>query len=303
MINNKEVAPSKEMLSREVAHKLEMAMIMPDQSKEYLRQLWNNEKDFLKIIVPCLELVDIEYPTDIFFFEVIPVLPPIVRPVNFLNSQIVEHPQTHVYKSIIQDCLVLRNIIQTIQDGGTDHLPQEGRLVFEQIKGTTAVEKLHNAWQALQSNVNHLMDRDMNKTPESINGQGLKQILEKKEGIIRMHMMGKRVNFAARSVITPDPDLNIDEIGIPEAFACKLTYPTAVTPWNVIELRRFVLNGPNVHPGAVMVENEDGSIQAINSNDSTQRELFSIVRCITICYVNSYYIPIISYYKSFNFSK
>lgn len=272
MINNKKSAPSKEMLSREVVHKLEKVIIMPDQSKEYLRQLWNNEKDFLRIIVPCLEFVDIEYPTDIFFFEVIPVLPPIVRPVNFLNGQIVEHPQTHIYKSIIQDCLVLRNIVQTIQDGGTDHLPQEGRLVFEQIKGVTAVEKLHNAWQTLQNNVNHLMDRDMNKTPASINGQGLKQILEKKEGIIRMHMMGKRVNFAARSVITPDPDLNIDEIGIPEAFACKLTYPTAVTPWNVVELRRLVLNGPNVHPGAIMVENEDGSIQAINSNDRTQRE-------------------------------
>lgn len=270
MINNKEV--SKEMLSREVAHKLETVMIMPDQSKEYLRNLWNNEKDFLKIIVPCLELVDIEYPTDVFFYEVIPVLPPIVRPVNFLNGQMVEHPQTHIYKSIIQDCLVLRNIIQTIQDGGTDHLPQEGRLVFEQIKGATAVEKLHNAWQALQSNVNHLVDRDMNKTSESMNGQGLKQILEKKEGIIRMHMMGKRVNFAARSVITPDPDLNIDEIGIPEAFARKLTYPTAVTPWNVVEIRRLVLNGPDVHPGAVMVENEDGSVQAISSEDSTQRE-------------------------------
>ncbi|XP_071637710.1 DNA-directed RNA polymerase I subunit RPA1 isoform X2 [Temnothorax longispinosus] len=272
MINNKEVASSKEVLSRKVAHKLETVMVMPDQSKEYLRQLWNNERDFLKIIVPCLKLVDIEYPTDVFFFEVIPVLPPIVRPVNFLNGQMVEHPQTHIYKGIIQDCLVLRNIIQTIQDGGTDHLPQEGRLVFEQIKGVTAVEKLHNAWQALQSNVNHLIDRDMNKTPESINGQGLKQILEKKEGIIRMHMMGKRVNFAARSVITPDPDLNIDEVGIPEAFARKLTYPVAITPWNVVELRRLVLNGPDVHPGAVMVENEDGSIQAINSNDSTQRE-------------------------------
>lgn len=272
MISNKEATPSKKILSHEVAHKLETVMIMPDKSKEYLRRLWNNEKDFLKIIVPCLEFIDIEYPTDVFFFEVIPVLPPIVRPVNFLNGQMIEHPQTHIYKSIIQDCLVLRNIIQTIQDGGTDHLPQEGRIVFEQIKGITAVEKLHNAWQVLQSNVNHLMDRDMNKTSESLNGQGLKQVLEKKEGIIRMHMMGKRVNFAARSVITPDPDLNIDEIGIPEAFARKLTYPTAVTPWNVVELRRLVLNGPDVHPGAVMVENEDGTIQAINSNDSTQRE-------------------------------
>lgn len=270
MISNK--GAPKEILSHEVIHKLDTVMIMPDQSKEYMRRLWNNERNFLQIIIPCLELVDIEYPTDIFFFEVVPVLPPIVRPVNFINGQMIEHPQTHIYKSIIQDCLVLRNIIQTIQDGGTDHLPQEGRLVFEQIKGHTAVEKLHNAWQTLQSNVDHLMDRDINRTPESINGLGLKQILEKKEGIIRMHMMGKRVNFAARSVITPGPDLNIDEIGIPEAFARKLTYPTAVTPWNVVELRRLVLNGPDVHPGAVIIENEDGSIQAISSNDSMQRE-------------------------------
>ncbi|XP_029165392.1 DNA-directed RNA polymerase I subunit RPA1 [Nylanderia fulva] len=270
MINNK--GASKEMVSREVIHKLDTVMIMPDRSKEYMRQLWNNEKDFLRLIIPCLESVDIEYPTDVFFFEVIPVLPPIVRPVNFVNGQMIEHPQTYIYKSIIQDCLVLRNIIQTIQDGGTDQLPQEGRLVFEQIRGQTAVEKLHNAWQSLQSNVDHLMDRDINRTPESINGLGLKQILEKKEGIIRMHMMGKRVNFAARSVITPDPDLSIDEIGIPEAFARKLTYPTTVTPWNVVELRRLVLNGPNVHPGAVLIENEDGSVQAIKSNDAMQRE-------------------------------
>lgn len=75
------------------------------------------------------------------------------------------------------------------------------------------------------------------------------QIIEKKEGIIRMHMMGKRVNYAARSVITPDPCLNIDEIGLPEEFAKCLTYPVPVTGWNVAELQNMVLNGPNKHPG------------------------------------------------------
>lgn len=59
------------------------------------------------------------------------------------------------------------------------------------------------------------------------------QIIEKKEGLFRMHMMGKRVNYAARSVITPDPNLDIEEVGIPEVFAKKLTYPTPVTSWNV----------------------------------------------------------------------
>ncbi|KAI4482207.1 hypothetical protein M0804_008758 [Polistes exclamans] len=263
---------STNMMSSTVVHKLETVIIMPDQSKEYLRKLWQNEEDFIKIIIPCLNNVKAEYATDVFFFDVIPVLPPIVRPINFLHGQMIEHPQSQVYKSIIQDCLILRNIIQYIQNGNTNQLPEEGKMVFDQIKGSTAVEKLHYAWQMLQTNVDHLMDRELNRTPDSANCLGLKQVIEKKEGIIRMHMMGKRVNYAARTVITPDPNLDIDEIGVPEIFALKLTYPIPVTPWNVLELRKLVLNGPNVHPGAVIIENEDGSVQRLSPIDATKRE-------------------------------
>ena len=62
-------------------------------------------------------------------------------------------------------------------------------------------------------------------------------------------MMGKRVNFAARSVISPDPYINTNEIGIPEVFAKKLYYPQPVTHWNFTQLKQAVINGPNVHPG------------------------------------------------------
>jgi DNA-directed RNA polymerase I subunit RPA1 len=48
-----------------------------------------------------------------------------------------------------------------------------------------------------------------------------------------MNMMGKRVNFAARSVITPDPNLDVEEVGVPDCFAKKLTFPTPVTAFNV----------------------------------------------------------------------
>lgn len=61
--------------------------------------------------------------------------------------------------------------------------------------------------------------------------------------------MGKRVNFAARSVISPDPCISTCEIGIPEVFAKKLTFPQPVTPWNVHELRQAVINGPECYPG------------------------------------------------------
>ena len=64
-----------------------------------------------------------------------------------------------------------------------------------------------------------------------------------------MHMMGKRVNYAARSVISPDPCINTNQIGVPAVFAQKLTYPQPVTPWNVHELRQCVINGPNTYPG------------------------------------------------------
>jgi DNA-directed RNA polymerase I subunit RPA1 len=78
---------------------------------------------------------------------------------------------------------------------------------------------------------------------------GIKQLLEKKEGLFRMHMMGKRVNFACRSVISPDPYIGTSEIGIPQRFAVVLTFPEPVTPWNVVYLRELVENGAEKYPG------------------------------------------------------
>lgn len=68
-----------------------------------------------------------------------------------------------------------------------------------------------------------------------------------------MNMMGKRVNFAARSVISPDPYINVNEIGIPMVFAKKLTYPEPVNQFNYEKLRLAVKNGPEVHPGYILM--------------------------------------------------
>lgn len=62
-------------------------------------------------------------------------------------------------------------------------------------------------------------------------------------------MMGKRVNFACRSVISPDPYLGTTEIGIPLRFAKELTYPQPVADWNVQALRELVEAGANQYPG------------------------------------------------------
>lgn len=57
-----------------------------------------------------------------------------------------------------------------------------------------------------------------------------------------------------------------------QVFATKLTYPQPVTPWNVMELRQAILNGPHVHPGASMVINEDGRKTILSAANPAQRE-------------------------------
>ena len=95
--------------------------------------------------------------------------------------------------------------------------------------------------------------------------QGIKQQLEKKEGLFRKNMMGKRVNFACRSVISPDPYIGTGEIGVPPYFAKKLSFPERVTPWNVEQLRAAVRTGSEALPGAVAVEDELGRIVSLHN--------------------------------------
>ena len=87
--------------------------------------------------------------------------------------------------------------------------------------------------------------------------QGLRQLLERKEGMFRMKMMGKRVNFGARSVISPDPYITTDQIGVPLFIAKKLTFPESFSQVNADNLRKMVMNGPHQHPGANIIEDEE----------------------------------------------
>ena len=111
--------------------------------------------------------------------------------------------------------------------------------------------------------VNSLMDST--KNPVIVRGgkeppQVIKQVLEKKEGLFRKNMMGKRVNYAARSVISPDINIETNEIGVPPVFAMKLTFPESVTPHNVKKLMQAVINGTKIHPGAAYIQMADGQM-------------------------------------------
>lgn len=80
--------------------------------------------------------------------------------------------------------------------------------------------------------------------------RGFVQRLKGKQGRFRGNLSGKRVDFSGRTVISPDPNLRIDEVAVPERVAKILTYPERVTAHNVESLRLAVRNGCDVHPGA-----------------------------------------------------
>ncbi len=98
--------------------------------------------------------------------------------------------------------------------------------------------------------------------------------LKGKEGRLRGNLMGKRVDFSARTVITGDPNLELDEVGVPRSIAMNLTFPErgelfslsqltgtnlyAVTPYNIAYLQELVRNGPTVYPGARYVVRDTG---------------------------------------------
>jgi DNA-directed RNA polymerase II subunit RPB1 len=93
------------------------------------------------------------------------------------------------------------------------------------------------------------------------NGRPIKAIsqrLKGKEGHIRGHLSGKRVDFSARSVISPDPSISIDEVGIPQDVAKILTFPEVVTERNKEELQQLVYNGPDEQDGANYITSPQG---------------------------------------------
>ena len=105
--------------------------------------------------------------------------------------------------------------------------------------------------------------------------RGVCQRLKGKQGRFRGNLSGKRVDFSGRTVISPDPNLGVDEVAIPQRVAKNLTYPEAVTEMNRESLMKRVLRGPYRYPGANSVEKCDSnfsiSLHALAKNNRLER--------------------------------
>ena len=135
---------------------------------------------------------------------------------------------------------------------------------------------VEDLWELLQYHVTTLIDNNVAQLPPARHrtGQPLKTLTERiksKHGRIRHNLAGKRTNFSARSVISPDPTLELNEVGVPFVMALKLTVPERVTEENMEYLKKYVQNGPKKYPGANYVIRPDGKKKKIT--DEIKEEL------------------------------
>lgn len=235
----------------------EQRLLLPNEVEERMKQLWSIEQDLLNELwgaTPGLKGVSVpsiagSYTN--FFLRTLLVPPSRFRPPASYAGKMFDNSQVFYYKKIITGNYQIKEA--TKDDNGD------------------AINRCLQAWLELQNSVNCLFDSSLASAANKNPPPGIRQGMEKKQGLFRMNMMGKRVNFSCRSVISPDPFLLTNEIGIPKRFAIKLSYPEPVTPYNVRQLRQCVINGPDQHPGALFIEDEGGRLIDLKMKSEAER--------------------------------
>ncbi len=174
--------------------------------------------------------------------QVLPVPPVYVRPSITLESGIrSEDDLTHKLVDIIR----INQRLKENMDAGAP------TLIIQDLS------------ELLQYHVTTYFNNEASGIPPARHRSGralktLSQRLKGKEGRFRSNLSGKRVDFSARTVISPDPNLDINEVGVPRDVAMRLSVPEKVTTWNIEEMKKLVINGPEQYPGALYIIRPDG---------------------------------------------
>jgi DNA-directed RNA polymerase beta' subunit len=180
---------------------------------------------------------------DWFICQVLAIPPPAVRPsIKMDGNQRSEDDISHTIVNIIK----------------------ANKTLLEKMNEPSVNSTIIDDWQSLLQY--YIATQVDNNIPSCApvaqrSGRPLKSIKERlngKMGRVRGNLMGKRVDFSARSVITPDPNLSIRELGVPKKIAMNITKPVVVNNRNRDFLQQLVRNGPDVYPGANILEKKTG---------------------------------------------
>merc|ERR1711871_155146 len=196
-----------------------------------------------------------------FVCQVLAVPPPAVRPsVKHDSQQRSEDDISHIIVNIIKANTTL---LEKIQKNASSKVIEDWTTVLQYYIAIMVDNKIPGVASVAQRS-----------------GRALKSIKERlvgKQGRVRGNLMGKRCDFTARSVISPDATLKINELGIPMKVAKTITFPAVVNKRNKKFLTKLLQNGPDVYPGANILEKKgmkgDGiSLRYIDRKSQTLNE-------------------------------
>ena len=188
--------------------------------------------------------------------QVLAVPPPAVRPsVKHDSQQRSEDDISHIIVNIIKANKTLQD---KIQSNANANVINDWTTVLQYYVATLVDNKIPGVASVAQRS-----GRPLKSIKERLNG---------KMGRVRGNLMGKRVDFSARSVITPDPNLSVRELGVPMKIAMNLTKPVMVNRRNKAFLEKLVQNGTETYPGAKILEKKNGdniSLRYVDRNSIT----------------------------------
>lgn len=183
--------------------------------------------------------------------EVLAVPPPAVRPsIKQDSQQRSEDDISHILVNIIKANKTLED---KIKSNSAENVINDWTTVLQYYVATQVDNKIPGVAAVAQRS-----GRPLKSIKERLNG---------KQGRVRGNLMGKRVDFSARSVITPDPNLSIRELGVPLKIAKNITKPVKVNKQNRDFLTRLVRNGPDAYPGAKILEKTNGENISLRYSD------------------------------------
>ncbi|XP_026378865.1 DNA-directed RNA polymerase III subunit 1-like [Papaver somniferum] len=209
----------------------------------------------------------------------------ILNPVRVLGlfKRILDQDCELLYLSVRPEKLIITDILvppiavrpSSFVDGGRSNedditsklntIIQTNASLRQDLDGKKSTSQCLGDWELLQVEVAQYINSEVRGVPLSMMQpskplRGFVQRLKGKQGRFRGNLCGKRVEYTARTVISPDPNLKITEVGIPILIAQTLTYPELVSQHNIEKLRKCVLNGAQKYPGAKSIKSADGSM-------------------------------------------
>lgn len=153
-------------------------------------------------------------------------------------------------------------------------------VILKHMSSGGRIELIQEDWDFLQLHVALYFNSEVSGVPLNMAPKkptrGIVQRLKGKQGRFRGNLSGKRVDFSGRTVISPDPNLMIHQVGVPERVAKIMTYPEKVNSANLLKMKQLVRNGTNKHPGANYVQQRGSTFKkylAYGNRDKVAQDL------------------------------